>query len=48
MYYVSAADGTNVVKLFEEALTLGLENKLNPPDTFMKDVLEFLNEEPFE
>jgi Rab-like protein 2 len=43
-YFVSAADGTNVVKVFNEALKLALHNKLNPPDSFMNDVLEFLNE----
>lgn len=44
MYYVSAADGTNVVKIFNEALKKALHYKLNPPDSFMNDVLEYLNE----
>jgi hypothetical protein len=33
-YYVSAADGTNVVKVFEEAIRKGLECKEKPPDDF--------------
>ena len=43
-YFVSAADGTNVVKVFTEALNKALEYKLNPPDSFMNDVLDYLNE----
>lgn len=43
-YFVSAADGTNVVKVFNEALNAALKYKQNPPDSFMNDVLEFLNE----
>ena len=43
-YFVSAADGTNVVKIFREALDLALKNKLNPPDSFMNDVMELLND----
>lgn len=44
-YFVSAADGTNVVKVFNEILDKALKYKLNPPDSFMNDVLEFLNED---
>ncbi|EGR27048.1 Ras oncogene family 2b protein, putative [Ichthyophthirius multifiliis] len=43
-YFVSAADGTNVVKVFHEALKLALDNKLNPPDDFMKEVDDLLND----
>jgi Rab-like protein 2 len=43
-YFVSAADGTNVVKVFNEALKQALHFKLNPPDNFLNDVMEFLNE----
>ncbi len=31
-------------QIFGEALTLGLDNKLNPPDKFMSDVMELLND----
>ena len=60
-YFVSAADGTNVVKviiyytkhhlyfylntkIFNEALALGLDNKLNPPDSFYSEVMDLLND----
>nr|BAJ21350.1 Rab-family small GTPase RabX32 [Tetrahymena thermophila] len=41
-YFVSAADGTNVVKIFQEALRLALDNKINPPnkdDKFFEDLI---------
>lgn len=41
-YFVSAAEGTNVVAAFEHALKLALDNKLNPPDRFMKDLDDML------
>jgi Rab-like protein 2 len=44
--YVSAAEGTNVVKVFEEAIRLGIACKEKPPDDFFDEVLEFLNEVP--
>jgi len=31
-FFVSAADGTNVVKMFKEAIRLGLKHKQNPPE----------------
>ena len=45
LHFVSAADGTNVVKIFKEALEKGLHYKLNPPkDDFMTDVMDLLND----
>ena len=45
-YFVSAADGTNVVQIFEEALERGLDYKINPPkDDFMNEVMELLEDE---
>ena len=44
-YFVSAADGTNVVKIFQDALRLALENKLNPPDKFESDIMDILNDD---
>ena len=32
LYYVSASDGTNVVKLFEDAIEKAVEYKKNPVD----------------
>ena len=31
-FYVSAADGTNVVRIFEEAIGLAIKTKENPED----------------
>lgn len=42
--YVSAADGTNVVKIFKEAMKLGLAYKLNPKDKFMSEVMDLLKD----
>ena len=46
-YFVSAADGTNVVKvgtrqIFEEALHLAMAFKRNPPDSLDRDIMELL------
>ncbi|PIK58468.1 putative rab-like protein 2A isoform X2 [Apostichopus japonicus] len=40
-YFVSAADGTNVVKLFREAINMAHSYKANPTD-FMDEVLQEL------
>lgn len=43
LHYVSAADGTNVVQLFEHAISLGSEYKKNPTkDDFFAQVMEVL------
>jgi Rab-like protein 2 len=44
--FVSAADGTNVVAIFKQALTMAIEYKNNPDneDDFMKDVIELLKD----
>ena len=45
MHYVSAADGTNVVSLFEAAIDAAQQYKENPAkDDFVNDVLSLLNE----
>ena len=45
-YFVSAADGTNVVQIFDEALQKGYEYKKNPPqDDFMNEVMDLLHED---
>ena len=47
--FVSAADGTNVVKIFRDSLDLANEYKKNPPkDDFMADVLDLLGEDIFD
>ena len=45
--FVSAADGTNVVAVFQRALDLALKYKLNPnEDDFMSEVLDLLKDSP--
>lgn len=44
--FVSAADGTNVVQIFKDALDLAIDYKKNPPkDDFMAEVMDLLGEE---
>ena len=44
--FVSAADGTNVVQIFKDALDLAIDYKKNPPkDDFMAEVLDLLGED---
>ena len=43
--FVSAADGTNVVAIFQKALEGGLHYKKNPhEDDFMNDILDLLDD----
>eukprot|EP00736_Rhodelphis_marinus_P006122 Rmarinus@m.17850 len=44
-YFASASDGTNVVKIFNDAIRLGLKCKERPPTDFMENVLKILDEE---
>ena len=44
-YYVSAADGTNVVKIFHETLRMALDFKHNRPKTFEADVMDLLEDD---
>ena len=44
--FVSAADGTNVVKIFRESLDLAIDYKANPPkDDFMAEVMDLLGDD---
>ena len=43
-FFVSASDGTNVVKVFQQAIMMGLDHKENPSDDFMTMALELLGE----
>ena len=43
-YFVSAADGTNVVKIFEEAVRLAHSHKSGGEKDFVAEVLELLDE----
>ena len=45
-YFVSAADGTNVVQIFEDILRMALDYKENPPQgDFMNEVMDLLKDE---
>jgi|EP00670_Eutreptiella_braarudii_P000940 Rab-like protein 2 len=45
LFYVSASEGTNVVKMFEEAITLGIHFRDNPPeDDLVAQALALLKE----
>jgi small GTP-binding protein len=47
LYYVSAADGTNVVNLFQQAITLAVTYRANPKhEDYMSQVLSLIREEP--
>ena len=43
--FVSAADGTNVVRVFKEAIRMGWEYKNGDKKDFMDDVMELLGDE---
>eukprot|EP00741_Cyanophora_paradoxa_P015426 tig00020875_g14889.t1 len=44
LYFVSASDGTNVVKIFKEAVRLGIKYKEMPPQDFYQEVLSLLSD----
>ena len=44
--FVSAANGTNVVQIFRDALDMGIKYKENPhKDDFMQEVMELLGDD---
>mmetsp|Transcript_7010 Transcript_7010/g.6154 ORF Transcript_7010/g.6154 Transcript_7010/m.6154 type:complete len:210 (+) Transcript_7010:26-655(+) len=47
--FVSAANGTNVVQIFKDALNMAQEYKKNPPkDDFMSEVMDLLGDKALE
>ena len=44
IYYVSAADGTNVVSLFNAAIDAAIDYTKKPQDDFVSDVLDLIKE----
>lgn len=44
LFYCSAAEGTNVVKMFQNAIRLGKKCRDDPPEDFVSDVLNLLQE----
>ncbi len=45
IYFTSAANGVNVVRIFEIILEKAIEYKSNPKENFVKDVLELINDD---
>eukprot|EP00921_Rhytidocystis_pertsovi_P015153 GHVQ01024212.1.p1 GENE.GHVQ01024212.1~~GHVQ01024212.1.p1 ORF type:complete len:206 (+),score=24.38 GHVQ01024212.1:699-1316(+) len=45
LHFVSASDGTNVIQVFEEGMRLAIQNKLNPPDDIMAEMMDLLGED---
>lgn len=43
-FFVSASDGTNVVKIFRMAIMAGMKWKETPKDDFYQEVLDLLGE----
>merc|ERR1719183_1274668 len=44
-YFVSAADGTNIVKVFNEVVKLAIKCKEEPEDEVMSEIMRLLQEE---
>lgn len=44
-YFVSSSDGTNVVRVFKEAISLAISNKLNPQDEVMAEIYALLRDD---
>merc|ERR1712066_997332 len=44
-YFVSSSDGTNVVRVFKEAISLAIKNKEQPPDEVMDEIFKLLQED---
>jgi len=44
-YFVSAADGTNIVRVFNEAVKLAIKNKEEPTDEVMAEIMALLQDD---
>merc|ERR1740138_1592371 len=44
-YFVSSSDGTNVVRVFKEAISLAIKNKEQPPDEVMAEIYNLLRDD---
>jgi len=44
-FFVSAADGTNIVRIFNEAIKLAIKNKEEPADEVMAEIWNLLQED---
>lgn len=44
-FFVSSSDGTNVVRVFKEAIRLAIKNKEEPPDEVMAEIYALLRDD---
>jgi len=44
-YFVSSSDGTNIVRVFQEAIQLAIMNKEQPPDEVMAEIYNLLKDD---
>lgn len=44
-YFTSSSDGTNVVRVFQEAIHLAIRNKEQPPDEVMAEIYNLLKDD---
>merc|ERR1711988_1966628 len=44
-FFVSAADGTNIVRVFNEAIKLAIKNKEEPADEVMAEIWNLLQDD---
>ena len=44
-YLVSAADGTNVVRIFEELIKIGVNHKKNPKNNYYEKIMDILDDD---
>eukprot|EP00928_Gymnodinium_smaydae_P063341 TRINITY_DN4695_c1_g3_i1.p1 TRINITY_DN4695_c1_g3~~TRINITY_DN4695_c1_g3_i1.p1 ORF type:complete len:228 (+),score=58.88 TRINITY_DN4695_c1_g3_i1:81-764(+) len=44
-YFVSAADGTNIVRVFQEAIKLAIKSKEEPADEVMAEIMNLLRDD---
>lgn len=42
LYYSSSSDGTNIVKIFEDAIRAAIKCREKPPSDYVSDVLNFI------
>ena len=45
LYYTSAANGVNVVRVFEDIFKMSMDYKESPKENFVKDVLEVIEDD---
>ena len=44
-YLANAADGTNVIRIFEELINIGVNHKKNPKNNYYEKIMDILDED---